>query len=33
MTATVKSINLPCTLLPPTKEYRYIPPTSCEACE
>lgn len=26
MTATVKSINLPGTLLPPTKEYRYIPP-------
>lgn len=25
MTATVKSINLPGTLLPPTKEYRYIP--------
>lgn len=26
MTAIVKNINLPCTLLPPTKEYRYIPP-------
>lgn len=25
MTAIVKSINLPGTLLPPTKEYRYIP--------
>lgn len=25
MTAIVKSINLPETLLPPTKEYRYIP--------
>ena len=26
MTAMVKSINLPGTLLPPTKECRYIPP-------
>lgn len=26
MTAMVKSINLPGTLLPPTKEFRYIPP-------
>ena len=25
MTAIVKSINLPGTLLPPTKEYQYIP--------
>ena len=25
MTAIVKNINLPGTLLPPTKEYRYIP--------
>ena len=29
MTAMVRNINLLGTLLSPTKEYRYIPPTSC----